>query len=228
MTVTRTARRGGAAVVAASLLSLLAAAPAAAHEQRPVGAYLFTVGWQTEPAYTASLNAVQLFVHDAKGNAVDDLGTPSTLQLRVSTGTPARTSDPLELKGAFDPDTGLGTHGEFDAAIIPTAPGPYSFHFTGSLNGQPVNETFTSSDTTFDAVADPTVAEFPAAVPTGEAMATGISRLTPRVDTAVAAGRSARHKAASATTLAIVALVLGTALGGAGLVAGLTARGRHA
>src|ERR1700686_1243402 len=91
----RTPLRAGAAVAAATVLSLLAATPAVAHEQRTVGAYKFTVGWEHEPTYTGTLNAVQLFIHDAKGNPVDDLGSPPTLQVTATTGTPAKTSDPL-------------------------------------------------------------------------------------------------------------------------------------
>ena len=155
----RTAGRVGAALVAAFLLMILAALPAVAHEQRQVGAYQFTVGWQQEPAYVGQLNAVQLFLHDAKGNPIDDLGNPPSLQVMVSTG--GQTSSPLSLEPSFDPDTRLGMHGEFTAAIIPTSPGTYRFHFTGSINGQPVDQTFTSSDSTFNNVEEPTSVEFP-------------------------------------------------------------------
>ena len=224
--LSRSLLRGGAAFAAASVLSLFLATAAFAHEQRTVGAYKFTVGWQHEPTYTGTLNAVQLFVHDATGTPIDDIGSPPTLQVTVTTGSPAKTSDPLELKASFDADTGLGTHGEFDAAIIPTAPGTYTFHFTGTLNGQKIDEKFTSSDTTFDNVVDPNAVEFPSQTPTGNALATSISRLAPRVDNAVAVGKSAHDKAGSAATLALVALVLGAVLGGAGIALGLTAR-RH-
>ncbi|HEX3539374.1 MAG TPA: hypothetical protein VHT75_02915 [Acidimicrobiales bacterium] len=226
--MSRVLLRGGVAVVASAVLSLFAAAPAFAHEQRTVGAYMFTVGWQHEPTYTGTLNAVQLFIHDVKGNPIDDIGSPPTLQVTVATGTPAKTSDPLELKASFDPDTSLGMHGEFDAAVIPTAPGTYMFHFTGTLGGQKIDEKFISSDKTFDNVADPTAVEFPAAVPTGAALSTSISRLTPRVDNAVTVGGSARDRAGSATTLAVVALVVGGVLGVAGIAVGLTARRLHA
>jgi hypothetical protein len=226
--MSRTLLRGGCAVLAASVLSLVTAAPAFAHEQRKVGAYTFLVGWRQEPTYTGSLNAVLLFIHDAKGAPVDDLGSPSTLQVKVTTGTPAKTSDPLELKASFDPDSGLGTHGEFDAALIPTAPGTYLFHFTGGINGQKVDETFTSSDKTFDNVQNPTGIEFPSAEPTGAVLSTAISRLTPRVDNAAAVGTSAHDKADSAATLAVVALVVGVVLGVAGIAVGLSARRRHA
>src|SRR5437588_6091446 len=109
---------GGAAV-----LVLLTPGAAFAHEQRQVGAISFTVGWQHEPTYAGSENAVQLFLKDAKGNPIDDLGDPPSLQVQVITGN--QTSDPLALAPSFDEDTGLGTRGEFDAAIIPTRPGDY-------------------------------------------------------------------------------------------------------
>src|ERR1700680_1855373 len=124
-------------------LLFLSAAPAWAHEQRRVGAVQLTVGWQHEPTYVGVENAVQLFIKDAKGNPIDDLGTPPSLQLAVSTG--AKTSDPFELRASFDPDTGLGTHGEFDAALIPTTPGTYTFHFTGSISGQKIDAKVNSS-----------------------------------------------------------------------------------
>ncbi|HLJ08433.1 MAG TPA: hypothetical protein VKX24_07830, partial [Acidimicrobiia bacterium] len=156
---------GGAAVVV-----FLSPVVALAHEQRQVGAIQFTVGWQHEPAYAGSQNAVQLFLKDAKGKPIDDLGDPPSLEVQVVTGN--QTSDPLTLEPSFDADTGLGTHGEFDAPIIPTRPGDYTFHFTGTVNGQKVDEKFTSSDTTFDTVKEPTVAEFPAKDPSAGDLAT--------------------------------------------------------
>jgi hypothetical protein len=221
----RTLARAGAALLAACLLIVVAALPAAAHEQRQVGAYQFTVGWQHEPTYVGELNAVQLFIHDAKGNPIDDLGDPPSLQVTVSTG--GKTSSPLALEPSFDPDTGLGTHGEFDAPIIPTSPGTYSFHFTGTVNGQAVNETFTSSDSTFDDVTEPTAIEFPAQQPSAADLSTSISRLGPRVDGAATAASSAHDKASTATTLSIVAVVVAVVLGVVSLVVAQSARHRR-
>ncbi|MHB8463282.1 MAG: hypothetical protein ACYDH6_04565 [Acidimicrobiales bacterium] len=209
---------------AALCVLLLSAAPAWSHEQRPVSTFQLTVGWQHEPTYVGVENAVQLFIKDAKGTPIDDLGTPPSLHVTVSTGT--RTSDPLELKASWDPDTGLGTHGEFDAAVIPTTPGTYTFHFTGSINGQKVDEKFTSSEKTFDDVKVPAAIEFPNQDPTNGDLATNLTRLNPRVDNALALGKSAHDKASSASTLAVVALIVGVVVGGAGLVVGLT-RGRR-
>ena len=129
--------RRGAAMVAAAFALVFGIGPAFAHEQRTVGAYQLTVGWQHEPTFTGVLNAVQFFIKDVKGNPIDDIGSPPSVQVTVTTGS--QTSSPLDVKASFDPDTGLGTHGEFDASIVPTKPGTYTFHFTGAVNGQKID-----------------------------------------------------------------------------------------
>ena len=212
--------KAGAAALAAvvGLVFLgITAGPAGAHEVRKVGGYELTVGWQREPTYTGVVNGVQFFVKDAKGNPVDDLGDPPSLKVDVTTG--GKTSDPLDIKASFDPDTGEGTHGEFDAALIPTSPGDYTFHFTGNIKGQNIDEKFTSSDTTFETVKDPTAIQFPSKEPSPGQLATSVNRLDPRV-------KNATDKAKSASTLAIVALVVGAVLGIGGIAVGATARRR--
>lgn len=199
-------RRVLACTVAAGLAVVVTAAPAFAHEQRQVGAYQLTVGWLHEPTYAGVQNSVQITIKDAKGNAVDDLGDPPSLQVTAVTG--GQTSDPLTLEPSFDPDTGDGTHGEFDAAIIPTRPGDYTFHFTGTINGQKIDEQFTSSDKTFDTVKEPSAIEFPAKDPSTGQLATSVDRLNPRVDSATSFAKSAKSKASSAGTLALVGVVL--------------------
>ena len=198
------------------------AGPASAHETRTVGAYTFTVGWKVEPTYVDVQNAVQLFVHDAKGNALDDIG--DSLKVVVIYGS--QQSAPLSLDASFDPDTGLGTHGEFDAAIIPTQPGNYTFHFTGSIGSQQIDQRFTSSDTTFDTVKTPVGIEFPAKDPTAGQLATALSRVDPRVSAARSAADSASSSASTATALGIIGIVAGVVLGGAGLAVGLSVRRR--
>lgn len=199
------------------------AGPASAHEQRKVGAYQITIGWQHEPTYTGVENAVQIFLKDAKGNDIDDLGDPPTLKVQVINGS--QTSDPLDLKASFDPDTGEGTHGEFDASIIPTVPGDYTFHLTGSINGQNIDEKFTSSDKTFDPVKDPSDVQFPAKVPSNQQLAQSVSRNETR---ASKAAKDAKDSADSAKTLAIVGIAVGVVFGGTGLVIALAARRRPA
>jgi hypothetical protein len=187
-------------------------APVFAHEQRQVGAYQLTVGWQHEPTYAGVENAVQIFIKDTKGKPVNDLGDPPSLKVQAITGS--QTSDPLDLKASFDPDAGEGTPGEFDATIVPTAPGNYTFHVTGAINGQNIDEKFTSSDQTFDPVKDPSDVEFPAKTPSAGQLSQSIDRLGPRIT-------SAKDDASSASTLGIIGIVvgaLGLIIGGLGLV----------
>ena len=201
----------------------LTAGPAAAHEVRKVGAYEITIGWEHEPTYTGVENAVQIFIKDAKGNPLDDLGDPPSLKVQVINGS--QTSDPLDLKASFDPDTGLGMHGEFDAPIIPTVPGDYTFHLTGSINGQNLDEKFTSSDKTFDPVKDPTDVQFPAKVPSNSQLAQSITREGSRSSTAA---KNAKDSADTAKILGIVGIAVGVVLGGGALVVALGSRKRLA
>jgi hypothetical protein len=209
--------RAVAAVSAIGAACLVGAPAAFAHEQRQVGSYQLTVGWAHEPTYVGEQNAVQLFVHDARGNPVDDLGSPPTLQVEVIFGN--QTSSPLDLEASFDPDTGLGNHGEFDAAIVPTSVGNYTFHFFGSINGQKVDERFTSGPTTFNTVQDPTPIQFPSKAPTVPELATLTNRLSSRLDRATTSAAAAASKADSAHTLGLVGVIIGAV----GLVLGGTA-----
>lgn len=167
------------AVGAGSLLALGSVTSVFAHEVRPVGAYVMTVGWQHEPTYVGVENAVQLFVHDSHGNAVTDLAD-GDLKVAVTTG--GQTSGTMNLTPTLDPDTGLGTPGEYLAALLPTAPGTYAFHITGAIHKQAIDQTFTSSSSTFDDVKDPTPIEFPVQQPT----ATELSQLTTKLQSRVA------------------------------------------
>lgn len=216
-----------AAAVSVTMAACVFGAPAAfAHEQRQVGAYQLTVGWEHEPTYVGQENAIQLFIHDAHGDPIDDLGSPPTLQVAVIFS--GQTSSPLGLEASFDPDTGLGTHGEFDAAIVPTAVGNYTFHFFGTINGQHVDERFSSSPTTFNAVENPTNVQFPSKVPTVPELAALANRLSSRVDHATAAASAASNKADSAHTLGVVGVILGALgllLGGTALVLSRRATG---
>ena len=195
----------------ALVLSAALAAPAMAHEQRKVGAYEMTVGWADEPPYVGYKNAVQLFLNDAAGKPVNDLG--DTLKVEVRAGS--QTMGPLPLNPGYDPEAHLGVPGEYLAPVIPTRPGNYAFHFTGKIRNQTVDETFTTSEKTFDPAADPSAIEFPAKDPGVGELAMRIERLGPRIDAAQAA-------AAQLRTLAFTGIVLGAA----GLLLGLSSRRR--
>ena len=216
-----------AAAAAAAMFAMLLglATPAFAHEVRKVGAYQLTVGWQHEPVYAGTQNAVQIFIHDSSGAPVDDLGTPPSLKVHVIYGS--TTSDALDLEPSFDEDTGLGTHGEFDAAITPTEPGNYTFHLTGSIHGQAIDQKFTSGDETFNPVDDPATVEFPTKTPSANQQAAAITRLQATTADAASSASSAKDSASTATTVAIVAIVVAVVLGGIAIGLALSGRKRR-
>src|SRR2546422_11518924 len=102
-----------------------------------------------------------------------------------------------------------GTPGEYNSSLIPTRPGTYAFRFTGSIKGQNVDETFTSSDHTFNNVENPATVQFPAKDPSNGELAAKLSNLDPRIQALQAAEASARHKASPSTTLGMIRVVLG-------------------
>src|SRR6266542_3907967 len=116
--------------------------------------------------------------------------------------------------GKYNVEVGFGDEpaspGDYRAWFIPTAPGPYTFHFTGSIKGQKVDEKFTSSPTTFDEVQDPAKVEFPAKDPTTGQLSARVDRETQRLNASLAdARRQASDQAGTARLIAIVGVVVG-------------------
>ena len=215
-------RRILAVLVASTLAGLLIpllASPASAHEAKTVGKYHFVVGVGDEPAYAGEKNSVQLILADAKDKPVTDL--TDTLKVAVTTGS----AEPLQL--AMEPyfEVGeFGTPGDYRAFFIPTAPGTYSFHFTGSIKGQKIDQTFKSGPNSFSDINDPAEVQYPVKQPTGGQLATRADRDTARINAALAEERDqAKSDAASARTLAIIGLIvgaLGLLVGGVALARG--------
>jgi len=196
------------------------AAPAFAHEARVLngGAFHVEVGWAVEPTYTNQPNAVALFLHDANDKPITDLG--DTLQAQVIFGS--QTSDPIKFEQAFGDD--FGTPGEYHAGVTPTRPGVYTFHITGTVHGQKIDEKFTSSDSTFDSPKDATETEFPVKDPTNADLSTKLDRTTKRLDAVNASAAKAAKKAKDdASMLAIIGIVVGAVglvVGGIGMARG--------
>jgi hypothetical protein len=143
--------------VAGAALAVSAVGSVSAHEHRTVAGYSVLVGWRDEPTFTGVRNAIQVFINDGKGKAVDDLGDTLKVWLIYKDNTSA----PQTPMPAFDPDTGMGTEGEYDVAIIPMKAGTYTVHLKGTIRGAVVDEKFTSSDTTFANVDDRNSVQFP-------------------------------------------------------------------
>ncbi len=217
----------GIALGSILLVGSLALAPvAAAHEAFTAGTYSIEIGWLFEPTYVGQPNAVQFTIHDKDDKPVTDLGA-SDISVVVST---AGTDSPsLSFDPAFDLADGDGTFGEYDAAIVPTAPGDYTFHITGSIHGTKLDITGTSSADTFNSVVGSTDIEFPAKLPSMDEVSTHLDRIDSRIaalqSAAPAGGGDATAQAALATAQtasdsANRALLVGALLGGAGVVIG--------
>jgi len=238
-------RVGGTAIGAAFMLALVISSTASAHVVKQFGTYSVAMGWLHEPTYVGVENSVQVIVKDAAGKPVNDL-QPGDLQVVVSTA--GQQTAALPLQPSFDPDTGLGTPGEYTASLIPTQVGDYTFHLTGSIHGQAVDETAISSDQTFNSVTAGTDVQFPVKLPALGDLSTLIQRVDGRVTTAntaatqaqqaatqaqqaVAAAQQAANQASDNANRALLAGVLvgglGVLLGLAGLIVGLRASRRR-
>jgi hypothetical protein len=238
-------RVGGTAIGAAFMLALVISSTASAHVVKQFGTYSVAMGWLHEPTYVGVENSVQVIVKDAAGKPVNDL-QPGDLQVVVSTA--GQQTAALPLQPSFDPDTGLGTPGEYTASLIPTQVGDYTFHLTGSIHGQAVDETAISSDQTFNSVTAGTDVQFPVKLPALGDLSTLIQRVDGRVTTAntaatqaqqaatqaqqaVAAAVQAANQASDNANRALLAGVLvgglGVLLGLAGLIVGLRASRRR-
>ena len=65
------------------------------------------------------------------------------------------------LAPTYDAEAGTGTPGEYAALVIPTAPGDYTFHVTGTIEGVKVDLRSTSSPKTFSPVEDASAVAVP-------------------------------------------------------------------
>ncbi len=191
--------------------AVAAIAPASAHESRTGGALRFVVGWGDEPAYTGFKNSVQVTVTEANGGApVTDIG--DSFKVEVIKGDDRFTA-PLVANfrvGAF------GTPGDYRAWLTPTRPGAYTFRITGTVRGQNVDETFSSSNSTFHDVEDVSNIQFPAKDPTTGQLTTRVDREFPRLEAAL---QKAEDDAGTARTLGFVGLGVGVIGLGAAVIA---------
>jgi hypothetical protein len=140
-------------------------AVASAHEHRDVdgGKYSLVVGFLDEPPITGFKNGLDLRVSantgatPATGSVEDASGTPvegleSTLQAEIIYG---------DQKMALTLEPRYNTPGAYNAYVIPMAAGDYTFHIFGTINGDAVDENFTSSPEGFSSVIDATTLQFP-------------------------------------------------------------------
>jgi hypothetical protein len=168
---------------------------AAAHEQRDVGdgQYSLEIGFRDEPAYLSQPNALYLKVTQfgSAGGPVE--GLAGTLEAEVQ-------KDGATLPLTLVPGSERGV---YEARFIPTALGDYTFRLFGDIEGTSIDESFSSSPTTFAPVEPLDRYQFPVSAPAG-------AELVAQLD-------AANARAARSETMAYV----GIAAGVIGLLAGV-------
>jgi len=158
------------AIVVASLV--LTSDTAYGHERRDVGSYQFDVGWENEPAYVGQLNYLHLEVVDSRTKK-PVAGLEKTLAAEVAAGGLA--SLKLEIAPAADA-------GVYNGPVIPMVTGTYTFHITGKIGTQTIDEKFTSGPNTFVDITDVGGLQYPTKVPVAADLAKKLDAISSAVD----------------------------------------------
>jgi hypothetical protein len=141
------------------LLSMLSPGVASAHERRDLAKYRLVVGFSTEPALQGEPNGAQITVTVPGEDNRPVEGLADSLKVAVAAGGSQAKEFPLRAV--------FGTPGRYVADFIPTRSGAFVFSFTGSIEGQPINERFESGPGRFDEVKSVESLQFPETVPLG-------------------------------------------------------------
>jgi plastocyanin len=151
----------------------------------------------TEPTVLMSgpLGEVEVPAGEVASNVVAGL---TTLQVEV-THVSSSVSQIMDLKEAWN------SPGQYKVEFIPTSPGAYNFRFFGDIEGTEINESFESSNTTFDEVTPANEIQFPVKL----AAPRETENAARRALDAVTEASDAASSASTATLLGIIALILG-------------------
>ncbi len=195
-------------------LVLLASMPnmASAHGKRTVGKYQFLIGFLAEPTFQGQQSGIDLRVCDGECktdpvssktlNPIKDVD--KTLQAEIING---KDRLPVKLSAVF------GKEGSYSAVFFPTKAGDYSFRFSGTINGDSIDETFTSGKDGFNSVLKSEQVQFPEKLPSPTDLQQQL--------------KEAKDSASSATLFGIGSGVIGL-LGLALAIVALAIKGRSA
>jgi hypothetical protein len=197
-------RAASLALVAVLATTILVgvAGPASAHERREVGQQVFVVGFGEEPAYAGQPNSVQLQLSDLKERPVTDLGDSLSVEVVFGDQRTKLSLEPRFVVGVF------GEPGDYRAYFVPSRPGRFTFHFSGTVKGQQVDETFTSGPKTFDDVQDPVEQMFPVKDPTTGQLAERLDREVARLERSNDNDGVARGLGIAGVAVGLVAVVV--------------------
>ena len=180
-----------ASACAAITLVTATGVPVLAHEERQIGDLTLVVGFIDEPVFTGQKSGLEVMITHA-GAPVE--GAEATLDAEVTYAGETRA---LTVSPRF------GEPGWYESVFFPTAAGAYTFRLFGEVDGEPIDESFTSSPDGFSEVEEAASGQFPVVLPpAGE----------------IAADAQAGAGAAGQATLGLI-------LGAAGLLVALVALG---
>ncbi|MBN9387397.1 MAG: hypothetical protein J0I20_05030 [Chloroflexi bacterium] len=186
-----------AALVVFGLLVALTPGQASAHGRKDLvgGKYQIIFGFLTEPAFSGQRNGIDLTVclgpceNNADGTLKNPVtGADKTIKAEVTYGS---STVPVTLAPRFRAD------GKYDGYFFPSKAGEYTFHFTGNINGDTIDQKVVSARDGFNSVSDPLM--IPAS---GSDTAGGLAE-------AQQAAQSAKDSASTATIFGIVGIVVG-------------------
>lgn len=192
-------KRSFVALAACALLAGPLAGQAWAHGHREVGEIEWTVGWAEEPAFVGLKNGVQLVLTlGPDGPPVE--GAEKDLRVVVSIGD--EQTESLELRTVFE------SPGEYRADLIPTVPGDYTFRFTGTIDGEGVDESWTGSKDDFSQIEGTSDVTFPKAAPTNAELAERLEAVESTASDAEDAVMLPRILGIVGVVLALIALLV--------------------
>lgn len=177
-----------------------------AHGRRTVGKYQFIVGFLAEPAIEGQQNGIDLTVCNGEcktkvdgtlENPIEGLEKDNLLTAEVIFGS---NTTPVKLAARFR------AAGKYNGVFFPTQVGEYTFRFTGTINGDKIDERFTSGKDGFNSIEAIAPLQFPA-----------VSGNTNNTSSLQQQVKEAKDSAGVATTFGIIGLVVGAL----GLIAGV-------
>jgi hypothetical protein len=200
----RIALLGAIAALTAIAGGLLLGGTASAHERRNVGPFSFIVGWVNEPALLNEPNSVDLRI-TRTADSQPVVGAEKALKVEIQ-------ADGQKLAADLSPR--FGTPGAYNSNLTPTKTGSFTFVFTGSIEGTPINETFKAGQGTFGLIEEPKA--FPQLLPVIQDVAKSVDALKEGTGTTSSSSDSSSN-GDTALIVAIVSLIVG----GAGLGIGV-------
>ncbi len=143
--------------ILACVVAFTARLNVSAHEERKLGKYNVELGWRVEPAAVGVMNGPDVYVSFAdKKDAGSDPqkaleALKIDLQVEVTLG-PAKKTIKLEQNYPYYSEYEGTGEVNLVGSLLPTRPGDYTFHLTGTIEDVKVDEKFTSADGKFGTV----------------------------------------------------------------------------